>query len=417
VREGSGCYTKTTSTTGWLAGRSVYPGCWLGRGPALNRNKATLLRRALHPTLVPRSGKRLTWRWATAPLSCKGAAPTGTAEQASSDSGLQVFGGIVCASRAKRPEDADPAASAMLNASSIGKEAEMAALSLPLKRERVFESYYAYLTVDEPAVHLMPLHFLPHASREQVGEGALRELAVAGKLEYARNRWLDEMVDHHDSAPGLSSAHRLNDALITLITSRYARVLAGAAAASFFPVLSVLHARHGLSLILDGARFWGVILPITMEEYAEHATTRHGPVRAPVDAVLLLTGAGDDLLQRARSCWHNWALGVQFYDDALDIEEDFRNRNLTWVVGRALEYFHRAADNPTTQRMPDLDTFYQRALAEGVVSEALSHAESFFAESARLAEPVFPSWVPFQEACASQAWRLREDYEELVREA
>jgi hypothetical protein len=316
----------------------------------------------------------------------------------------------VCASRAKRSEGVDLAASAMLNASRIGEEAEMAALSLPLTREKVFESYYTYLTVDEPAVHLMPLHFLPHASREQVGEGALRELAVAGKLEYARNRWLDEMVDHPGSASGLSSAHRLNDALIKLINSRYAAVLDGAAAASFFPVLSVLHARHGLSLILDGARFGGFIPPISLEEYAEHARTRHGPVRAPVDAVLLLTGAADSLLQRARSSWHNWALGVQFYDDALDVEEDFQNRNLTWAVGRALEYFHRSV----TQRMPDPDTFYERALGEGVVSEALSHAESFFAESARLAEPAFPSWVPFQKACVSQARCLREDYEKLV---
>jgi hypothetical protein len=302
----------------------------------------------------------------------------------------------------------------MLNASRIGEEAERAALSLSLTRENVFESYYTYLIVDEPAVHLMPLHFLPHASREQVGEGALRELAVAGKLEYARNRWLDEMVDHPGSAPGLSSAHRLNEALITLINSRYASVIDGVVAASFFPVLSVLHARHGLSLILDGARFGGFIPPIALEEYAEHARTRHGPVRAPVDAVLLLAGAADSLLQRARSSWHNWALGVQFYDDALDVEEDFRNRNLTWAVGRSLEYFHRSANNPATQRMPDPDTFYERALAEGVVSEALSHAEAFFAESARLAEPAFPSWVSFQRACLSQARRLREDYEKLV---
>jgi hypothetical protein len=326
----------------------------------------------------------------------------------------QVFGGDVCASWAERSEGVDPAASEMLSARRVGEEAERAALSLPLKQEKVFESYYTYLTVDEPAVHLMPLHFLPRASRAQVGEGSLRELAVAGKLEYARNRWLDEMVDHPGSASALSPAHRLNDALIALINSRYARVLDGAAGASFFPVLTVLHARHGLSLILDGARFEGVIPRITLEEYSEHATTRHGPVRAPVDAVLLLTGAADDLLQRARSCWHNWALGVQFYDDALDVEEDFRNRNLTWVVGRALEHFHRAADNPTTQRMPDPDTFYERALAEGVVSEALSHAESLFAESAKLAEPAFPSWVPFQKACVSQARRLREDYEKLV---
>jgi hypothetical protein len=319
----------------------------------------------------------------------------------------------VCASRANWSEDADIAASAMLSARRIGEEAERAALSLPLTQEKVFESYYTYLIVDEPAVHLMPLHFLPRPSREQVGEVALRELAVAGKLEYARNRWLDEMVDHPGSAPGLSPAHRLNDALITLINSRYAGVLDGAAAASFFPVLAQLHARHGLSLILDGA---GIRGGITLGEYAEHARRRHGPVRAPVDAVLLLTGAADSLLRRARSCWHNWALGVQFYDDALDVEEDFQNRNPTWAVGRVLECFHRHSDNPAMQTIPDPDTFYERALAEGVVYETLRQAESFFAESARLAEPAFPSWVPFQKACVSQARRLREDYEKLVTE-
>ena len=317
-------------------------------------------------------------------------------------------------SQAKRSRNEHLAASEMLNARSIGEEAERAALSLPLKREKVFESYYTYLTVDEPAVHLMPLHFLPQASREQVGEGPLRELAVAGKLEYARNRWLDEMVDHPGSAPGLSPAHRLNDALITLISSRYARVLDGSAAASFFPVLAGLHASHGLSLILDGAGFGAFVPPITLEDYAEHARTRHGPVRAPMDAVLLLAGATDSLLRRARSSWHNWALGVQFYDDALDVEEDFRDRNLSWSVGCALHHFLPFSDNPATQRMPDPDTFYERALAEGVVSETLSHAEAFFAESARLAEPDFPSWVTFQRACISQARRLREDYEKLV---
>jgi hypothetical protein len=109
-----------------------------------------------------------------------------------------------------------------------------------------------------------------------------------------------------------------------------------------------------------------------------------------VDAVLLLTGAADSLLRRARSCWHNWALGVQFYDDALDVEEDFRNRNLTWAVGRVLECYHRSADNPAIE------------------------TESFFDASARLAEPAFPSWVPFQKACVSQARRLREDYEKLL---
>jgi len=325
-----------------------------------------------------------------------------------------LFGGGVSTSRTKRSGDENLAASTILNARSIGEEAERAALSLRMEREKVFESYYTYLTVDEPAVHLMPLHFLPQASRQQVGEGPLGELAVAGKLEYARNRWLDEMVDHPSSAPGLSQAHRLNDALTKLISSRYAGVLDGAAAAFFFPVLSGLHASHGLSLILDGAGFGGFIPPMTLEDYAEHARSRHGPVRAPVDAVLLLVGATDSLLRRARSSWHNWALGVQFYDDAIDVEEDFRDRNLSWAVGRALHHFRPSADDPATQRMPDPDTFYELALAEGVVSETLRHAEAFFAESARLAEPDFSSWITFQEACISQARRLREDYEKLV---
>src|SRR3712207_6884652 len=111
----------------------------------------------------------------------------------------------------------------MLNASRIGEEAETAALSLPLTQEKVFESYYTYLIVDEPAVHLMPLHFLPHASREQVGEGALRELAVAGKLEVTRNRRVDGRRDPPCSAPGLSSAHRVDADLIPLLHPPHAR--------------------------------------------------------------------------------------------------------------------------------------------------------------------------------------------------
>jgi hypothetical protein len=46
-------------------------------------------RRALRPTLVPRSGRRLTWQWATAPSWCNGeVALTGTAEGAFLDSRL-----------------------------------------------------------------------------------------------------------------------------------------------------------------------------------------------------------------------------------------------------------------------------------------------------------------------------------------
>lgn len=302
----------------------------------------------------------------------------------------------------------------MLNARRVGEEAERIALSLSLTREQAFASFYSYLAVDEPAVHLLPLHFLPHASREQVGEGLLHELAVAAKFEYARNRWLDEVADRPDSVPGLSSTHRVNDALLALICSRYSRVLDGAAAGDFFRVLSSLYARHGLSLALDSTWYRNPAFSMTLDEYAEHATMRHGPVRAAVDAVLLSVGAADDLLERARSSWHNCALGVQFYDDALDIEEDFRNRNLSWTVTRTLEYFDGRSVDFDTQSLPDPDAFYEMALTEGVIAETLSHAESFFAESARLAETTFPSWVTYQHACISQARLLREDYEKLV---
>lgn len=295
----------------------------------------------------------------------------------------------------------------MLNARSVGEEAERVALSLPVTREEAFESFYSYLTFDEPAVHLMPLHFLPQASRGRIGENLLHELAITAKFEYARNRWLDDLVDHPDSVPGLASAHRLNDTLLSLIHSRYARVLDDAVAAAFFPVLSNLYARYGLSLTLDSTWYRNPASSISLEGYVQHARGRHGPIRAAVDAVLLSVGATDDLLERARSSWHDCALGIQFYDDAIDIEEDLRNRNLSWTVMRTLEHFDG-------QGMPDPDTFYEVALYEGVISETLDHAESFFAESARRAEPTFPSWAEYQQACMRQVRRLRGDYEKLL---
>jgi hypothetical protein len=299
----------------------------------------------------------------------------------------------------------------MLSARSIGEKAERAALSLSPAHGTIFEAFYAYVLVDEPAVHLMPLHFLPNTSRERVEERSLQDLAVASKLEYARNRWLDELVDKPDPTAELSAEHKLNEALLGLIHSRYSRVLDGAVATAFFTVLSNLYACYGLSLVLDSTWYRNASSAMGLHEYAEHARMRHGPVRAPLDAVLLLVGADDELLWRARSSWHNWALGVQFYDDALDIEEDFRDRNLSWTVARTLEGFD---EYPDPQNQATQDAIYEKALREGVIRETLRHAESFFAEAARLAEPTFPGWVAYQHACVSRVEQLREDYENLL---
>ena len=314
-----------------------------------------------------------------------------------------------------RRSGGSPARSATLNARRVAEEAERTILSLPEAQEEGSEALLAYLAVDEPAIHLMPLHFLPERSRGDVDHGSLHELAVAAKLEYARNRWLDEMADSTDLSALPLSTHRLNDAVLTLIGSRYAGVLDGAAAEVFFPTLARLYARHGLSLVLDSAWSRHPAPSITLEEYVEHARARHGPVRAPVDAVLLLAGAPEDELRCARSSWHDWALGVQFYDDALDVEEDFRDGNPSWVVSQTFEHF--GGRDHAAERLPDPDLFYEMALTEGVVCEALARAESLFANSARLAETTFPSWAALQQACAGQASELREDYERLVAEA
>lgn len=68
-----------------------------------------------------------------------------------------------------------------------------------------------------------------------------------------------------------------------------------------------------------------------------------------------------------------------------------------------------------TRRLPDRDLFYETALRKGFVSE--SRTETFFAEAARLAEPIFPSRAALQRECLSRAAGLREDYDKLVTEA
>jgi hypothetical protein len=309
----------------------------------------------------------------------------------------------------------------VLDACQVAHEAEQAALSLPVAWEEGFDSYLTYVLTDEPAIHLLPLHFLPAWLQDSVDHVSLHGLAVAAKLEYARNRWLDEMVDNLSGLPALPSAvHRLNETLLDVINSRYAKILNDGAALSFFPTLASLHARHGLSLIIDATQHpaWPQHPPrMSLEDYIEHARARHGPIRASVDAVLLLAGATEDELWRARASWHNAALGLQFYDDALDVEEDYAKRGLSWVVSRTLECLARKAGDHPAECLPDPDLFYETALTAGVVSEALTHAEEFFAESARLAESTFPSWAAFQRALLSKARQLREDYDALVAEA
>lgn len=298
----------------------------------------------------------------------------------------------------------------MLDARSVGEAAERAVLSLALPRDRAFGALYNYLAVDEPAVHLMPLHFLPRSSQGIVEHSDLHSLGVAAKLEYARSRWIDEIVDSK-CTESMLAAHRLHGELVELIFARYSEVLHGRAASTFFRRLAELYAHHGASVAVDGARPRRRFRPLAQEEYSAQALARNGSFRASVDAVLLLSGASAETSRVARESWDQWVLGAQFYDDALDVEEDFESENLTWTVARTFADLDKDA---TEEYLPGRDAFYETALAGGALVETLTRAESCFRFAAHLAEDEFPSWASLQRGCITQTSRLRTDLQELA---
>lgn len=299
---------------------------------------------------------------------------------------------------------------ALLDARSVGEAAEEAVLSLSVPRDRVFAALYNYLVVDEPAVHLMPLHFLPGSSRGSVESSDLHSLGVAAKLEYVRSRWIDEIADSGCTG-SLLAAHNLHGELVELIFARYSQVLRGRTASEFFRTLAGLYAHHGASLAVDGSRPRRSLEPLAGEEYRAQVRARNGSFRASMDAVLFFVGASEKTLQTARQAWHLWVLGAQLYDDALDVEEDFEAESATWTVARTLEDFNL---NAGVGRWPDRDTFYEAALAGGAVIETLTWAESCFWSAATLADGEFPSWAALQRACITQTSRLRADFQSLA---
>lgn len=297
----------------------------------------------------------------------------------------------------------------VLDARSVGETAERAVLSLRLPGDRAFEALYSYLVVDEPAIHLMPLHFLPR-SYCGVEHGALHSLGVAAKLEYTRSRWVDEIVDSGYTG-SLLAVHRLHGALVDLIFAHYSKALQGRAASTFFQTLAGLYAHHVASVAVDGSGPRRIPRSLTVEEYSAQARARNGSFRACVDAVLLLTRASAETLRRATESWQLWVLGAQFYDDALDVEEDFESEDPTWTVVRTLADLDR---DEIGDRGPDRDAFYEAALVDGALTDTLAQAEAYFRAAERLAGDEFPSWAALQRACIKQTSTLREDLQELA---
>ncbi len=310
----------------------------------------------------------------------------------------------------KASEAGSPRVSSDLSSRSIGESAEKAVLSLPVLRDRAFAALYNYLAVDEPAVHLMPLHFLPRSAQRTVEHSDLHCLGVAAKLEYVRSRWIDEIVDS-GCTESLLATHDLHREIVELIFALYAEVLHGGTASEFFRTLAGLYAHHGASLAVDGSRLRRPLGLLTEDQYSAQVHARNGSFCASIDAVLLLAGASKKTVKRARQSWHLWVLGAQLYDDALDVEEDFESESLTWTVVRTLaDLGANAGENP----WPDRDTFYETALVGGAVVETLARAEACFRSAADLSDDEFPSWAALQRACISQTTRLQADFHELA---
>jgi len=266
-----------------------------------------------------------------------------------------------------------------------------------------------FLLIPEPVVEELPVYFLPPGAERVVDEQKLREIAVAGRLVYAQVRWLDDLADSNGPSDPPGSVHRLAEALASEAGRRFTASLADSRdRADFFSSLVHLHACYAASLTVDGA--WGQSspVPLGLEDYVEHAKARAAPLRAPLDALLLLVGASETEAKRARSCFELCAAALQLHDDALDVEEDFEAGRLSWVVSETL---HSLGDLDKT---PDADEFYEAALLGGFLERNLAGAEALFRRALALAEGRLPRCVEFLKKEARSTCAMKDDIAELV---
>jgi hypothetical protein len=299
----------------------------------------------------------------------------------------------------------------LVDAESVRTSAKAAAEILRGVGGEAFRRLLPFFAGD-PVADELPSRFIPAQARRSVSAEVLHELAVAGRLVYAQIRWLDDLVDEAGAPGPASSVHTLSEALGSLARSKFEKALTPSQAAPFFSTLSDLYARYATSLVVDKAPqlFRG---SLKLDEYVAHAKARAAPVRAPVDALLLLHGATEDETQSARACFELCAAAVQLYDDALDIEQDFRHRRLSWVVTQTLSAF----DNEGQGELPGADRFYETALVGGFLTRNLAAAEALFSEAMRLADPDLPGCLEYQKAFLSAVRKFKDDLEALIAAA
>jgi hypothetical protein len=281
-----------------------------------------------------------------------------------------------------------------------------AVAALPQAEEGALQGLYPFLAAPDPVVDELAFIFLPEYPRRPPAADALRHVAVAGRLLYAQVRWLDHLADDPDAVGPPGAVHRLNAALDALVHSRFAAALADhPRSASFFSSLANLQLRYAASLAIDSADFRG---DLDLTGYVEHAKARAAPVRAPVDATLLLAAASQAEVESARRSFEAYAAGLQLYDDAQDVEEDFRDGRLSWVVSETLRAF---------EHEPDADGFYEAALLDGAIDRDLEAADRFIGQAIASAEGLFLKWIEYLKSRRDDVRKLRTDLRKLVSSA
>jgi hypothetical protein len=287
-----------------------------------------------------------------------------------------------------------------------------AAASLPEAKGEAFESLSPFLRVSESVVEMLPDYFVVERARASVDGGTLHKLAVAGKLVYAHIRWLDELADQSSSQAHNIFAHPLNDSLFDLIGETFADALDASITSTFFANLAHHYACYSASLALERGSFENAASVMPIEQYLRHAKARAIPMRAPVDAVLLLTDATDSEAQRARSSFESCAAALQLLDDALDVEEDYQDGRLSWVVQRTI-----SSCTVNDDHLPDPDVFYRTALLEGILVQSLVQAEHLFHQAAKPIQHHFSGWALYCDEMRDTTRKLRHRYESLVTNA
>jgi len=318
------------------------------------------------------------------------------------------------------PETADDSGSAksgQFDQHSAAVLATKTILSAPgVKASEALADLLPFLLTPEPVVEELPALFLPAGTgTDHVDPGAMLEVAVAGKIVYAHVRWLDDLADSLDrplAPPG--AIHRLSEALSREAHARFATALRGSgeAAADFFSSLADLNARYAASLAIDCAFSRRLqLVRLSLEDYVEHAKSRAAPLRTPLDALHVLIGVSQEDKQLGRSCFELTASAMQLYDDTLDVEEDYGDGRLSWVVAETLRHLGDPDEHPGA------DEFYEAALLAGFIDRNLAAAEELYAEALSLAEGRFPGCVEFLRNEARQTRAMKEDMARIVSSA